>query len=156
VAWQGRIVWNDIPAADELVLIHSEAEALERASEAARQGTYHDVHCWVFTPRSFGAVLDTLRRQGLLPFRVDHISPTAGNEFFATLVADEAPAPVGHSSIDQRVSETAALRAELADTERRLAAVTAERDAIINSRSWRAAGVLRAANRRLRRRGRGT
>jgi SAM-dependent methyltransferase len=156
VALQGSIVWNDTAPTDELVLIHSEAEALERASEVARQGTYHDVHCWVFTPRSFGAVLDALRRQGLLPFNVDHISPTAGNEFFATLVADDAPAPAGHSSIDQRVSETAVLRAELAEAERRLAAVTAERDAITNSRSWRAAGVLRAANRRLRSRGRGT
>ena len=152
VVWRDGIVWADEAPSDELVLIHREAEALERATAVARTGEYNDVHCWVFTPRSFTVVLDALQRQGLLGFRVDHVSDTVGSEFFATLVAVDEPGADDHSVRAQRASEAAALRGELLATTERLAAVEADRDAITSSRSWRLTGALRSVNRRLHRR----
>ena len=97
-------------------------------------------------------VLDALQRQGLLGFRVDHVSDTVGSEFFATLVAVDDPGADDHSVRAQRASEAAVLRGELLATTERLAAVEADRDAITSSRSWRLTGALRSVNRRLHRR----
>jgi SAM-dependent methyltransferase len=150
VAWHGHIAWNEEPPFAELVPVHSEAEAFERAATIARTGEYQDVHCWVFTPESFRVVLEALHRHELLPFRIDHASDTVGGEFFATLVADGAPctADVAMSVIDQRRSGSASVRAELAEVRAELEQVRAERDAILASRVWRVAGMLRHPLRR--------
>jgi SAM-dependent methyltransferase len=52
VLWHGLIAWSEEPPFDELVPVHGEPEALERATAAATLGEYVDVHCWVFTPRT--------------------------------------------------------------------------------------------------------
>ncbi len=150
VAWHGHIAWNEEPPFAELVPVHSEEEALERAVVACA-GEYEDVHCWVFTPESFRRVIETLQRLGLLGFDIVHISGTVGGEFFATLVAGAGspPEPLGSapvSVIHQRRSESASVRAELSELREQFAQVRGERDAIVASRSWRAAGVLRLAN----------
>ena len=147
VAWHGHIAWNEEPPFAELVPVHSEDEALDRATTAAASAEYDDVHCWVFTPESFRRVIETLQRHGMFPYSIEHVSGTVGGEFFATLVAGDGAAdnpqvPVIH----QRRSEAASVRAELLELREELARVRGERDAIVASRSWRAAGVLRTAN----------
>ncbi len=150
VAWHGHIAWNEEPSFAELVPVHSEEEALERAGFACA-GEYQDVHCWVFTPESFRRVFETLQRLDVLGFDIAHVSGTVGGEFFATLIAGRGAldgVSVGESTsvIDQRRSESAAVRAELSELREELVGVRGERDAIVASRSWRAAGVLRRAN----------
>ena len=44
-------------------------QALEYARDAARDGRYVDVHCWVFTPASLLGAMVALMDMGLLPFR---------------------------------------------------------------------------------------
>lgn len=61
--------------------------AWDIAREQANDGTYHDLHCWVFTPVSFFEVLATLIELDLLDFAVATFFATAGHEFFVGLQA---------------------------------------------------------------------
>ena len=74
---------------------HGPGCAILRSREAA-DGHYHDVHCTVFTPASFTAVLGQAIALDLVPFAFGAVHPTDrfGSEFFATLVhrPDLAPA----------------------------------------------------------------
>jgi len=60
-AWQGEL--------DESALErhHTIQHALAVAQQAI-EGVYHDVHCWMFTPRSFALLFAELAEQGLLNF----------------------------------------------------------------------------------------
>jgi SAM-dependent methyltransferase len=59
---------------------HTSEGALHLARDAFENGTYHDVHCWVFTPRSFAKLIGELCRLGLLDFACESFSDTAMNE----------------------------------------------------------------------------
>jgi SAM-dependent methyltransferase len=145
VAWRGMIAWEEEPPFSELVLVHSETEALERATTAAISGDYLDVHCWMFTPSSFTRLFGALTRLHLVPFSLESCSETVGGEFFATLrVADPATAtapPVpGDDGILASASEHAAVRAELRTG-------GPELNRVLASRSWQVTKPLRAINR---------
>lgn len=73
--------------------------ALELARNALATGFYQDVHCWVFTPRSFAGLCGALARLGLLGFRCERIDPTepGANEFVAALLPGEDPAAIAES-----------------------------------------------------------
>lgn len=148
VLWRGAIGWGEEPPLDELVRVHSDAEALERATESATTGIYHDVHCWVFTPASFCRVLGSLQRLHLVPFSVESCTATIGGEFFARLrpadpaaatvpVADDEPSGSADDALVQR--EVSAIRASRD-------AALAEVAAIKRSRSWRITRPLRGLN----------
>lgn len=47
--------------------------------------TYHDAHCWVFTPASFHTTMLDLAFIGLSHFSVEEISESNGNEFYVHL-----------------------------------------------------------------------
>lgn len=147
VAWRGLISWEEEPPFEELVLIHSETEALERATTASTSGDYLDVHCWTFTPSSFTRLFGALTRLRLVPFSLESCSETVGGEFFATLrVADAATAvsPTVGDGLLPTASEHAAVRAELR-------AGGPELKRVLASRSWQVTGPLRAVNRLLAR-----
>lgn len=78
-AWQGTL--GDVEA---MPPVHSVDQALECARVAAGGGTYYEVHCWAFTPRSFGRLCYDLARYGLLRFkRTGHFDTPHGSfEFF--------------------------------------------------------------------------
>jgi 2-polyprenyl-3-methyl-5-hydroxy-6-metoxy-1,4-benzoquinol methylase len=61
--------------------------ALNLARDALANGTYHDVHCWIFTPRSFLGLCHELAKAGLLSFQLGYWIDTAvkDKEFFAGL-----------------------------------------------------------------------
>jgi len=149
VAWRGLISWDQEPPFAELVPVHSEAEALERATTASTSGDYLDVHCWMFTPSSFTRVFGALTRLHLVPFSLETCSDTVGGEFFATLrVSDpsnaSAPPVAGDEGLLPTASEDAAVRAELRSGGPELKRVLA-------SRSWQVTKPLRVANRQIAR-----
>ncbi len=66
--------------------------AWEIARPTSADQTYHDVHCWVFTPATFFRLLATLIELDLFGFRVATFFPTSGYEFFVSLQAVEVSA----------------------------------------------------------------
>nr|WP_315491845.1 methyltransferase domain-containing protein [uncultured Rhodoferax sp.] len=73
-AWQGTL---DIAS---LKKAHTVEGALHVARDALQNGTYHDVHCWVFTPASFAALFAEMSRQGLVDFACTDFYDTQVNE----------------------------------------------------------------------------
>jgi SAM-dependent methyltransferase len=55
--------------------------AMAVVTDAIQNGTYHDVHCWVFTPASFGQLCVDLAQNGLLEFECAEFFDTAVNEY---------------------------------------------------------------------------
>ncbi len=146
VAWHGFISWEEEPPFAEMVPLHSETEALQRASAAVASSDYQDVHCWVFTPSSFARLFAALQRLHLVPFSVEQCSETVGGEFFATLRATDAvdvdaPVPID-DGLPANASEYAVLRSQLL-------AVQSELNRTVSSRSWTVTRPLRAFNRLL-------
>lgn len=148
VLWRGQIGWGEEPPFDELVHVHGEAEALERATAAVSKGEYIDVHCWVFTPQSFCRLMGSLQRLQLVPFSVESVTDTIGGEFFATLRPAEPSSatvpPIGEGS--PRAAEGALLGKELSTTRAALDKASAELVAMENSRSWKITRPLRKFN----------
>jgi Methyltransferase domain len=147
VAWRGMIAWEEEPPFSELVLVHSESEALERATTASTSGDYLDVHCWMFTPSSFMRIFGALTRLQLVPFSLESCSETVGGEFFATLrVSDpstaSAPPVGGDEGLLATASEDAAVRAQLRTG-------GPEMKRMLASRSWQVTKPLRFANRQI-------
>ena len=70
--------WNGIPS--DGMQAHSLGEAITAAQNAAANGTYHDVHCWVFTPASFARICAKLAESGLLQMACANFFDTATNE----------------------------------------------------------------------------
>lgn len=80
-AWRGQLNENNVKRSDTF------EEAMAMARDAASNGTYHDAHCWVFTPRSFAKLLEQLSTLGLVQFACDRFFDTDVNtiEFFVWL-----------------------------------------------------------------------
>lgn len=89
-AWRGAL------DADKLVRPYTDAQALELAQDAERNGAYHDVHCWVFTPSSFVDLMTSMARCGLLEMSCDWLVDTRPDtfEFFVSLRPCNDPASV--------------------------------------------------------------
>ena len=83
IAWQENIDPHDLTRA-----VHPR-DALRVAVEALDSNEYWDVHCWVFTPRSFCNLLRRLSVFGLLNFYVANFHDTVGHEFFIQLQKPE-------------------------------------------------------------------
>ncbi|NJO41088.1 MAG: methyltransferase domain-containing protein [Cyanobacteria bacterium CRU_2_1] len=87
VSWKGAIAWKGEISENELVQIHSEAEAWETAKRVFVDDTYHDVHCWVFTPYSLFELFRTLIKLELFDFKIAKFYKTDGCEFYVSLQA---------------------------------------------------------------------
>ncbi len=74
-AWRGEV---DGAALKRSYTFH---DAMTFARDALENDTYHDVHCWVFTPASFASICVDLTRHGLLDFACTTFHDTAFNEF---------------------------------------------------------------------------
>ena len=147
VAWRGFISWFEEPPFAELVPVHSETEALDRATAIAGSDEYQDVHCWVFTPASFIRLCGSLQRLHLVPFSVEDCSEPIGGEFFVTLRAVDvatAAVPAVGDGLPRSASEHAFVRSELQATRAELEASRAELKLTLASRSWRVTRPLRA------------
>jgi len=92
-AWRGEL------GAHNVAPMYAVESALALAQDAERNGTYHDVHCWVFTPQAFATLMADLANCRLLEWQCDWITPTARDtfEFFVAMSpqADHAHAAAG-------------------------------------------------------------
>ena len=80
-AWRGEINTNGLES------WYTKESSLKLARDAEENGTYHDVHCWVFTPRSFAKLMTELALCGLLEFGCDWLVTTQRDtlEFFVSM-----------------------------------------------------------------------
>lgn len=80
-AWDGRI---DPESVERCRTVQG---AMSLARDALDNGSYHDVHCWAFTPRSFAILLADLARAGLVEFACENFRDTDRYqlEFFVAL-----------------------------------------------------------------------
>lgn len=79
-AWQNRI------NPDSARRHHTWQGALHLARDAFENGTYHDVHCWVFTPRSFARLIADLCKMELLDFACESFCDTLHNDIEFSVV----------------------------------------------------------------------
>jgi predicted SAM-dependent methyltransferase len=82
--WAGTANYENVVRSD---VSDPDAEAFRIATYAARSEDYVDVHCHIFTPTSFRAIVEVLSRLGLVDFDVVFELPTQPNtlEFFVSL-----------------------------------------------------------------------
>ena len=80
-AWRGEVSRQSVKPK------YTVETALGLADDAERNGTYHDVHCWVFTPVSFAGLMTELAEAKYLEFACEWFVPTATNtfEFFVSM-----------------------------------------------------------------------
>lgn len=73
MAWKGPIAPEDLEAH------HSFQDALDVATDALCTSNYHDVHCWIFTPRSFAQLMKAAAQNGMLDFVCNAFEDTQPN-----------------------------------------------------------------------------
>lgn len=71
-------IWNGIESAGRPA--HTLVDAMNVANDSVVNGTYHDVHCWVFTPVSFARICRALAENDLLPMSCINFYDTGRNE----------------------------------------------------------------------------
>jgi 2-polyprenyl-3-methyl-5-hydroxy-6-metoxy-1,4-benzoquinol methylase len=137
-AWSGEV---DVA---ELAAYNTFEDALRLAREVLENGTYHDTHCWVFTPRSFSELCQHLASVGLLHFACETFHDTEHNqlEFFVKLRRCDDREKIIQSwrQMKESVRECDSLEAAL----RRIRSLE-------NSLSWKLTAPLRFVDRTLRR-----
>ncbi|NML30845.1 methyltransferase domain-containing protein [Paraburkholderia antibiotica] len=100
-AWQNRV--NPSWAKRH----HTWEAALGLAEDAFRNGTYHDIHCWVFTPRSFARLIADLCRMGLLDFACEDFSDTLVNDLEFSVVMRRSSDPEHIANSWSRMAQSA-------------------------------------------------
>ncbi|RKH75311.1 class I SAM-dependent methyltransferase, partial [Corallococcus sp. AB045] len=82
-----QAMWNCAIDAESLPCSGTLQNALQKSQEAVASTSYTDVHCWVFTPRSFLEAAATLAELGMFPFQLADFSstPPGDLEFFVSL-----------------------------------------------------------------------
>jgi SAM-dependent methyltransferase len=73
--------WNGTLNLAKLKPIHGWKEAIHYAQDAIANQTYHDSHCWIFTPVSFANLCIEMAEQDLLRFACEYHIETPRNEF---------------------------------------------------------------------------
>jgi SAM-dependent methyltransferase len=72
---------------------HDVAWAIKIARDAHENGTYRDVHCWVFTPAGFCRLLERLTFEGLVHYRCDAFYDTQRYELDFTVIMSPCENP---------------------------------------------------------------
>ncbi|MFM0243770.1 methyltransferase type 12 [Paraburkholderia sediminicola] len=73
-------IWRDeIPAVPERHYDWQGAVALAR--DIIENGTYHDIHCWAFTPKSFAELFRDMTDTGLIDFACEGFQDTQDEDF---------------------------------------------------------------------------
>jgi 2-polyprenyl-3-methyl-5-hydroxy-6-metoxy-1,4-benzoquinol methylase len=80
-------VWTENIDLTTLTPYTTMQHAVDLARDALMHGTYHDVHCWVFTPVSFAALCADLASLNLIDFTCDYFIDTqpGTSEFFVSM-----------------------------------------------------------------------
>ena len=165
-AWRGQV---DL---DTVERQHRFDQALALARRVFETDEYHDVHCWVFTPRSFARLLGELSAARLIDLACDTLTPTQPDtlEFFVTLRLGHGESDLAQSWQDAAVSAATAIEPGEArpghaataspnpptgddagaGLERELAEVREALADVLNSTSWKITAPMRRSVERLR------
>jgi len=83
----GMAAWAGELQRDNLELHNTWQQALMLAMDAENNNSYHDIHCWAFTPASFANLMEQICSMGLIDFSCEDFSTTlkGESEFFVTL-----------------------------------------------------------------------
>ena len=73
-AWQGELDTSKLRPKSSVVA------GLDLARQSLSNGTYFDMHCWIFTPRSFCELMQRLAELDLLTLKCDTFIPTQPGE----------------------------------------------------------------------------
>ena len=98
-AWRNRL---DLAS---LRHMYTHEQAIRLAQDAEHNGTYHDVHCWVFTPASFASLMLELARDGLLEFGCERLVVTQRDTFEFFVHMTHSPDPTERVRSWQIVAE---------------------------------------------------
>ena len=163
-AWRGHI--------DSTTLQHnfSFADTMTLAQDVLQNGTYHDVHCWVFTPHSFASLFKQAVEANLVHFECDWFVDSQPNtiEFLVSLkpsnnkqrmlqswqeMQDKTAGenmPIASSPSAARLeieglqAEIARLTADIKSKDQALADTSTQLARVYESRSWRLTAPLRS------------
>jgi predicted SAM-dependent methyltransferase len=85
------MAWRHEIDEDAIEFHHTIDHAMHVARDVIDNGAYHDVHCWVFTPKSFASLFRQLAVRDFINFKCTRFHSTEINqlEFFVTLQASE-------------------------------------------------------------------
>ena len=83
----GTDIWSGRVTRESAERRHDWEQALCVARDVMENKTYHDTHCWTFTPGSFAGIMEQLNRTGLIDFACEGFHDTVykGAEFFVSL-----------------------------------------------------------------------
>lgn len=156
-AWTGTL---DLPALRKNKPIDG---AIHLARDVLDNSSYHDFHCWVFTPRSFSELMLALAESGHLPFECQALHDTERDtlEFLCALRKSRDASRIVDSwrkVVEPFEAQEAALVADQArsqrqasDTPERVAALESEvatlrghLEHVQRTRTWRWSAPLRA------------
>ena len=73
-AWNGQKI-------KEPKQIRSLGQCFEIAEKAVSEESYLDVHCWVFTPKSFSELIEYLNKNGIINLKITKLIETQHMEF---------------------------------------------------------------------------
>lgn len=92
-AWLGRL---DVPRLKGMFTVE---QAMAAARKAMNEGSYLDVHCWVFTPASFAALMEQATGAGLIRFECSdyHFTQPFENDFMVGMRPNSNPASAARS-----------------------------------------------------------
>jgi len=145
-------VWTNgaltaVPGTTGVVTTRSETlESVLRAEAAAlAQTEYHDVHRWIFTPKSLGLLVEDLAELGRHGLRVEAIETFDSYEFVVVLRKSAQP----FVRSQRRVEAMLAIEDELLGSDVNM--LRAELEAMRTSISWRVTAPLRSAHTLVRR-----
>lgn len=161
----GAKSWRGELDGTRLERLHTAELALRVAQDILDNGTYHDAHCWVFSPLSFAMLMEALAEAGQLDFKCSlfHDTQVDTIEFFVGLqkcadreeVVESWRAMRRKTRQAQEQSQSAAARADAlnaAEAAKAAQAALAARVAALEntvaslreSTSWRVTAPLRA------------
>ncbi len=171
-----QAAWNGtLPAELPMIPGHGVDGGIGLARDQIANGTYHDVHCWVFTPRSMMELFTQAATEGLIRFACERFYDTEPGELEFVVVlrhsADREEAseswiraarqlhrlgtgtenrPTDASVQDWSSEEITELRLTLSQREAELCAARDTLSGVLGSRSWRVTRPLRSLRRLFR------
>ena len=126
---------------------HTFEEALSIGQRFAVSDEYHDVHCWVFTPRSFAEMMRALVDKDLMDFGCEQFYDTGRNEIEFFVWLKGMPKDLALLSWDSAAKAAAEFPVSPTDEELKLRAALQEKSeratALERSTSWRLTAPLR-------------